>query len=859
MSVPHSSLREHFQAGGLLAVLLLLYLGSALGGGRVMSPADALFETGAFADAAPPGFTAARNPLLLDVVYQLTPLRYLSRTALRDGHIPLWNPQSRMGSPLLGTTQAAAFYPINLLLLWLPLEQTFVWSAFLRLWIAGMGTYLLTRTYGLSHLAGLVAAVSFMLCGSLIVWLGYPLANVAVWLPALILTAERALTAPDRPASVRWLALLALVIGIQFTGGHMQTSVELLFTLGVYVALRSLQMTRAGHLSRLAWLRPLIVIPLFGVALGVCIAAVQVLPFLEWLPLSAEFHHRLAAPFRPVGLGITAVVLFAPLSIFHGLYSNPTWHIAGWPPWANFNEYTLYVGIVPLLVAVATLWDGFRKHPLVRVWAAIAGLTLGMALQLPIFDLINQLPLLSLAHPARLRFVVSFSVCILAAFGAEALWNEAPAGVGPVARRLTWLFAGVAACGLALVLFGLLILPRLVEPLAVLGRQYAAQEYARRATHTNSLEFYFGYVDTFLNGALAILHWTNVAFYMPALVAVAGLILVSRSGPSPLRQPGPPQVALLALIVVDLFSFGRDYNPSISTAEYYPPTPILTHIASDAAGGRVVDLKVGQIADAHVLYNVSHVSGGDYPVAWILRYLELIPGYRSGEPYGASFDAVDSPLLRVLNLRWVLAPPGLDLGADGSLRPLVRQSGAALWEVVDPWPRAFVVHDAILASTDDEAALTIQEKPDRIRDRVVLAADDRCSTCAGLSSPSSCGSDDVVLGTSLPELVQVTATTSCDGFLVVTDAYYPGWNAYLDGRRIELLRANIAFRAVRLPPGEHTVDFRYEPWWLPVAITVTLGALCFVLAMLLWSAWVCPLSHGPRQGQCSLVHERLSR
>jgi hypothetical protein len=58
------------------------------------------------------------------------------------------------------------------------------------------------------------------------------------------------------------------------------------------------------------------------------------------------------------------------------------------------------------------------------------------------------------------------------------------------------------------------------------------------------------------------------------------------------------------------------------------------------------------------------------------------------------------------------------------------------------------------------------------------------------------------------------------GYLVTTDAYYPGWRAYVDGRESPIYRANLAFRALRLPPGDHRVEYRYRPVWLPLAVAL---------------------------------------
>ncbi len=62
-----------------------------------------------------------------------------------------------------------------------------------------------------------------------------------------------------------------------------------------------------------------------------------------------------------------------------------------------------------------------------------------------------------------------------------------------------------------------------------------------------------------------------------------------------------------------------------------------------------------------------------------------------------------------------------------------------------------------------------------------------------------------------PERVRVRTRGSEPGFLVLCDAWYPGWIAELDGARVRVLRANALFRAVAVPAGEHEVEFRYEP------------------------------------------------
>jgi uncharacterized membrane protein YfhO len=63
------------------------------------------------------------------------------------------------------------------------------------------------------------------------------------------------------------------------------------------------------------------------------------------------------------------------------------------------------------------------------------------------------------------------------------------------------------------------------------------------------------------------------------------------------------------------------------------------------------------------------------------------------------------------------------------------------------------------------------------------------------------------------------------GYLVLTDAYYPGWIATVDGQAVEIERANIMFRAVRVPAGQHSVEFHYQPQSLSLGLLISIGTM----------------------------------
>jgi uncharacterized membrane protein YfhO len=83
--------------------------------------------------------------------------------------------------------------------------------------------------------------------------------------------------------------------------------------------------------------------------------------------------------------------------------------------------------------------------------------------------------------------------------------------------------------------------------------------------------------------------------------------------------------------------------------------------------------------------------------------------------------------------------------------------------------------------------------------------------------------------------VVLNTSSNDSGILVLTDSFFPGWRVYVDGKEEPILRANYFFRAVALTPGEHNVEFRYEPYWFKVgaigsvATLLSVGAVSFGL------------------------------
>jgi hypothetical protein len=154
---------------------------------------------------------------------------------------------------------------------------------------------------------------------------------------------------------------------------------------------------------------------------------------------------------------------------------------------------------------------------------------------------------------------------------------------------------------------------------------------------------------------------------------------------------------------------------------------------------------------------------------------------------------------------------------------LIHSGDVKVYENLDALPRAFMVPQAVSVPNDAAALAAMNVASFDPTERVVLNGAQNVGQVGNLPYKADIVSHE-------PERVVVETDGESAGWLVLTDAWYSGWRATVDGVPVEVARADVLFRAVPVPAGRHRVEFVYAPASLPVGVGISVMALVVCLA-----------------------------
>jgi hypothetical protein len=735
--------------GSLLAVALVI-VGPAFLPGRILSPAANLFTAFPWESIAPG--PVVPHPATADVTNLVHPMLVHAAREVGAGRLPSWNPYQYAGAPLLSNPNAAVLSPLTALAYVLPLAPAIALAAWLKLAAAGLGMHWLLRLLGVGPLPATLGAVGFLASSSMIGWLLWTQAATIALIPWVLGVVERLRQTADR----RLVAALALVVAVDVLGGYPQTTFHTLLLAGAWALARAPGGGGPAFLARAA----------AGVALGAGLAAAQILPFLDYARESAIYAYRSQWTFPLHAPAATLVTFLMP-----GFYGTGA---EFWGPW-QFVITVTFVGLVPIAAFPLALLDAGRR-PAVRFFAGAAVVVAGIHYGAPGLGALALLPGMDLGNNLRLMPFLALAASALGALGLDAAARGAgTASAWPARLARAW-FVVLAVAGLAAV--------------AV----HAGEPGAAGMVFTLPQQ-YLVFLGTLTLVTLALLAW--------------------------LAEPGGARWAplLLALQLASVLPLAITYNEAVDRRWFYPVPPAIAWLEARAGAdarvvlphstGAVYRLREAHGYDGMTPRRVEEVVGTVGTGLPLTRGLRQNPVVLHGSEPLSALAVVTSPALDRLGVRYVTMPPraapprpDLTLAYDGP--------DARIFVNPRALPRARVVGRARCA--DDRTGLRlVREGGVDPRAEVVLAG---CAVppvpAAGTGAEGAGGGRARILEDEGNRL-RVAVEAPAPAYLVLTDTWFPGWEARVDGQPAPILRADHAFRAVVVPAGPSEVEFRFRP------------------------------------------------
>jgi len=765
-----------------LAFVLFILLHASLIGGRGLVPADGILNYPPWNQTAPPS-----NYLLSDQYCTFIPQHEFVHQQILQGRFPLWNPYLDCGEPNLGSIQGALLFPINLLLM--PLDPFYAsgLAAFLKLLLAGLFTMLYLRRLGVSYAAAFLSGLVFSLCGFMIVWLGHPHVNCAMWFPLLLYFIEKSFQSASGQATnlfsgpnLRVWIGFAVTYALMLLGGHPPTAAHITIWVGIYFIFRLLQHRREQPFRRLELF-------MGALAIGFFVAAPQMLPYLEYYRYSSSGIASTALQRWSITLPARTSVFFllphlsgSPAEGFEDMAQ-----ILGLGELPNFNERTGYVGILPLLFAVWAVAFRRCKFTLFYLFVIVASLLVIFGVP-PLPAMVRLMPVLSDICQTRLLLFVGFGLAVLAGLGWDTFSRMQERRKMLLSAAGFWLAVGVAMLWLW----------------HVIGRGFQELDQSHRVFLLRQfLMLAGGLVAT----GVVILWPVRLGRWMPTVVC---------SG----------------WTAIDLLWFGMGYNPAIPYDHYYPTTPAIEWLKRDHSIFRILGGGTTLVPNTAAVFGLSDARGCDFMS--VQRYEELITG-DSGDFFFYSSARYLPSVLPLLNVKYLLSSRLLAL--DPRLFELVYSNGVAIYRFEACPERALAVLNYQV--DDDPASVLARVRSGDFDPQQVLLLEQEPGIEAGKESPiATLGTNTSVRITSYrPDAVGVEVSLTRPGFLLLLDTYFPGWSASVNGRPAKIYRADYNFRAVSLPAGKSMVRFSYRPSSLRTGIALSAASLLALGGVWFWS------------------------
>ncbi|MDP3988162.1 MAG: YfhO family protein [Candidatus Levybacteria bacterium] len=716
-----------------------------------------------------------------DVIRQLYPWKTLSIDILKMGQIPFWNPYNFSGSPLMANFQSAVFYPFNFLY-FLPADrqgffsQINAWTilVFLQVLLAGFFTYLFSREIGIGKKGALLSSISFSLSLFMSVFLEYNIIGQTIlWLPLSLYFIEKLLK------KITFWRIIGFVFSLVFSffAGHIQIFGFSLFFIFLYVVFRLNSQKNWAIRTKVFYFTEFLIL----FFLSFIIFAVQLLPTLELIKNSARVSQDYQFLIKNLLLQPSQLILFLSPDFF----GNPV--ARNYLLSDSYPGNAVYIGLIPFIFSFFAL-KLFKINYFVKFLTLFSVFFLLFFIRSPITEIFYKIniPFFSTGSPNNAIFLLSFSLSILSGFGLE-----------------FWLKNKSVLFNKVLMFFGFVF---------VLGWL---------------LIFVFHFQVSTKNFI-----YSTILFFVSTSVFLTGSIFKNKKGII--------SILFILITVFDLFYFFGKFNPFVNKELVFPKTGIFSYLGKNAGINRFWGYGKASI-ESNFSTQYSLYSPDGYDPLYPKRYGEFIQSSKYGK-IETEFnnqnrsDAVIAPgfgeedlakniyrlkVLDILGVKYILDRN--DNASSEKTFPIQRfnlifqENGWRVFENKKAVPRIFLTSDYKVFKNNQDFEKIFFAKDFDPSKTILLEENPSFSRLNVLKHLNAINIDLYS-----PNEIKLSVNSETDQLLFISDTYYPGWQAAVDGKETKIYRADYAFRAIIVPKGNHKILFEYKPksFYLGLKITI---------------------------------------
>lgn len=701
-----------------------------------------------------------------------------------NASVPFWNPYLFSGTPFIANIQASMFYPLGILYYLLPPETAYVYSTVIHCMLGCSFMYFFVRSLRVSALGATISALIFTYNGFFMAHLyaGHlSFVQNYIWIPLLFMLQFKSF---QEGGSVRWTVAAGLVLGLQILGGFPQIAFYTIVALTLHGVYR---FAVAASMGRIREGTAAMGRVLMTVVIGFSLAAVQVLPTAEFTTLSTRAEGIPYAFATDDSLHPWELLSFLLPDLFGNIVDGTYWRSAeGWHFWESCG----YVGTFPLLLLLVPRGEGSGRAEL--------GFFGGLSLLAVFLALGKHNPLYPLFYhgwglryfriPAQILFLYVFGVAVAAGmkFGQEPgrEWRTS---------MLRWFLVGLlGAAYLGMVAMvqvgGLSFVSSLVKALA----ESPWPSVNIEKVHARTLFTTQRVAVLFLLGWLIFLLRRRRVISLPVLALCSSLILLA-----------------------DLWAFGRPLVMPYKTVVSEQRKRVLSALNSNPLEGRVLAPVPLFNANDGLTFRFPSIFGYDPLI--LKRYVHFVQASQD-EPMTEDVVQLSrvrnpfSPLLGMLNLTQAVFQDRV-ITKDPTV------------------PFAVMVTRAITLETGK--VLPFMKGPG-FDPRKMVVLEPGCKV--SLPTPGQEGpfKGSWAVEAYAHEEVRLRISASAPCFLVLSEVFYPGWIAEIDGKETSVLRGNYLFRVLRMDKGDHEVVMRFVSWPFRLGAAISLATLFLCLEVIVF-------------------------